>query len=123
MALKITKIDDCTFLGGPSQRVPAYQLDPGVSDYPAGGYPITVSSVGMEFLFGAWIIAQNAAAEHLYPVFVFPAAAFTPIPPAPMPQKTIYLEVKEIISSGAIYAFAELTAATNISGFSYWAYF
>lgn len=122
MALTITKVPDCGFLAGQSQRIPCYQLAPGVSDYPAGGYPITSDDVEMEFIFGAWIIAQNDDAQHLYPVFVFPDVAFTPIPPAPMPQKTIYLQVKEIVSSGQIYAFSELSQGDNISGFFYWAY-
>ena len=120
MALTITGVPDCRAMLGPSQWLRAYQLAPGVSDYPAGGYPITAAQVDLSFLFGAWIIAQNSAAEHLYPVFLFPAAAFGT---TPTPQQTIYLEVKEIIASGAIYAFAELTAGTNISGFDWFAYF
>src|ERR1035438_4608612 len=125
MALTITGVPDCRAMLGPSQWLRTYQLSPGISDYVAGGYPITAASVDMVELFGAWIIAQNAAAEHLYPVFVLPAAAFGPIPPltpSPIPQTTIYLEVKETISSGAIYAFSEITVGTNISGFVWRAY-
>ena len=126
MALKITGVPECRALLGPSQWLRAYDLAPGISDYPAGGYPITADSVELSQLFGAWIIGQNAAAEHLYPVFVLPAAAFGPIPPLtpnPIPQTTIYLEVKETISSGAIYAFSEITVGTNINGFVWRAYF
>ena len=120
MALTITGVPDCRAMLGPSQWLRTYQLSPGVSDYVAGGYPITAASVDMVDLFGAWIIAQNAAAEHLYPVFVLPAAAFGT---TPTPQATIYLEVKEVVSSGAIYAFSEITVGTNISGFNWFAAF
>ena len=121
MALTITGVADCRAVLGPSQSLRTYQLAPGVSDYVTGGYPITAASVDMVEVFGAWIIARNAAAEIFEAQFILAAGAFGT---APSPQTTIYLRVLEVVSSsGSYYEFGEVANGYNLTGFDYFAAF
>ena len=121
MALTITGVEDCRAVLGPSQDLRAYQLAPGVSDYPTGGYIITAQNVGMSLLYGAFIIARNAAAEIFEAQFILAGAAFGT---RPQPQSSIALRVLEVAtSSGSYYEFAEVANGYNLTGFEYIAYF
>lgn len=121
MALTITGVPDCRMAGGPSQDFRAYQLAPGVSDYTTGGYIITAQSVGLSELFGAFIIARNAAAEIFEAQFILGAGAFGA---NPSPQTSIALRVLEVAtSSGAYYEFAEVANGYNLTGFDWISYF
>jgi len=72
-------------------------------------------------IFGAWIIARNAAAEIFEAQFILAGAAFGA---APGPQQTIYLRVLEVAtSSGSYYEFAEVANGYNLTGFDYFAAF
>ena len=75
MAIKVTGIGDCRAMLGPSQWLRAYELD-GDNSYPTGGWPITATQVDLEFIFGAWIIAWNAASALYLSQFVQVAGAF-----------------------------------------------
>ena len=121
MALGKIHVPELDAVLGPSQRDRGYQLTPGVSDYVTGGYPILASDVGMVAVFGAWIIAMNAAAEIFQPAFILAAGAFGS---APSPQSTIYLRVLEVVSSsGSYYEFGEVANGYNLTGFQYFGVF
>ena len=121
MALTLTHIPEFVQAIGPSQYVRGYNLAPGVSDYPAGGYPITAASVGLTYLFGAYIVTQNAASQIFLAQFQF-TTGFSNT--NPQPQATIYLKVLEVnTSSGAYYQFGEVATNSNLTGFAYWACF
>ena len=108
MALTLTHIPEFVQAIGPSQYVRGYNLAPGVSDYPAGGYPITAASVGLTYLFGAYIVTQNAASQIYLAQFQF-TTGFSNT--NPQPQATIYLKVLEVnTSSGALPAPAPMPA-------------
>jgi len=121
MALTQTHIPEFDQNIGPSQLVRGYNLSPGVSDYPAGGYAITAQSVGMAYLFGAYIVTQNAASQIFLAQFQFTTGFSTT---NPQPQTTIYLKVLEVnTSSGQYYQLGEVATNSNLTGFAYWACF
>lgn len=121
MALTLTHIPEFAQALGPSQSVRGYNVAPGVSDYPAGGYPITAESVGFYRLFGAWVVAYNAAAQVYLAEFQFTSGFSTT---NPQPQSTIYMKVLEVnTSSGQFYQFGEVATNTNLTGFMYWVAF
>ena len=122
MALTITGVPDCRASLGPSQELRAYQLAPGTSDYPTGGYPITAAQVGLSWLYGAWIINKNGTTYTYYPEFISAIGAFNGAN-GPQPVQTIYLKINEILASGAIYVFEEVAALTNLSGYYFVAEF
>ncbi len=90
MALTITKVPDCKAALGPSQFEEGFQIVPGVSDYPTGGYQITAAQLSLGNLYGARVLAGNAAAALFSPKFVLAAGAFGT---NPNPQATINMEV------------------------------
>jgi|SRR5579863_1819733 len=96
--LTLTGIPECGIRGGPSQDLAGFQLQPGTADYPAGGYVIpgafasstTVSGrLGGEFIFGGWIMNQNAAASAYDVAFISSGGFGT----TPIPQQTITMIV------------------------------
>lgn len=104
MALNITAVPDCQSAMGPSQFAKAFQLEPGaISDYPAGGYQINASALGLGNLYGAWKISANAAAAAYGVDFVLPS-----YPATPEAQASINLYV----TSGG----NQVAANTNLSG-------
>lgn len=91
MSLAITGIPDCKAPLGPSQFEKGYQLQPGVADYPAGGYVIPGSlATGSgvtgafegEYAYGGWIMAANATASQYGVQFLPDSGSFgaTPSP-------------------------------------------
>jgi hypothetical protein len=93
MALQITHIADTLQpLGTPgAQRL--ILLQPGSSDYPSSGYPITALAAGLGNLYGAWIVSGNAAAANYSPKFVlsgYPSTFPSTYPPA---TAALYMEV------------------------------
>ena len=48
-------------------------IAPRISDYPTGGYPITAAQLSLGNLYGAPVLASNAAAALFTPKFVLPA--------------------------------------------------
>ena len=90
MALTITKFPDCKAALGPSQFEEGFQIAPGISDYPTGGYPITAAQLGLGNLYGARVLAGNAAAALFTPKFVLPAGSFGTTPST---SATINMEV------------------------------
>ena len=105
MALKITGIPDCKAVLGFSQFAKAAQLNPGVSDYPTGGYPITNATLGTGPLYGAWKISANGAAS-LYDVnFVLPTYG---VPPATTDAQA---QLNMIVTSAGV----QVAANTDLS--------
>lgn len=90
MALTITKFPDCKAALGPSQFEEGFQLVPAANDYPTSGYPITAAQLSLGNLYGARVLAGNAAAALFSPKFVLPAASFGT---APSTSPTINMEV------------------------------
>lgn len=75
MALTLYAVPDCSALLGPSQAETTYDLVPSsTSDYPSSGYPINAGQVSLGQLYGASVIASNAAAALYDPKFVIPNA-------------------------------------------------
>ena len=99
MTLTITGVPDCRAVLGPSQSLRAYQCTPGTSDYPSSGYVVQASQIDMQYIFGAAVIAQNAAAA-LYAVKpVLPSSSFGS---NPAPGTSILLEVTQNDSQAAV---------------------
>ena len=90
MALTITPVPDCNAALGPSQFSKSYQVVPALSDYPTGGYPITSAELGLGSIYGAKVIAGNAAAALFTPKFVLAAGDFGA---NPAPDTTINMMV------------------------------
>jgi hypothetical protein len=70
-----------------------FQITPGTSDYPTSGYPITANQLSLGNLYGAEVIAGNAAAALYTPKFVLPAANLGSGAIDPSPAATINMEV------------------------------
>jgi hypothetical protein len=105
MALTIMGVPDCRALLGPSQADRAYDLTPALSDYPSSGYPINAGQVDDVELYGAFVIAGNAAAALYTPKFVLPAANIGGANPSPSSQ--ILMEV--------VQADVQVAAGTDLS--------
>jgi hypothetical protein len=93
MALTITGFPDCRAALGPSQFERGFQIVPGTSDYPPSGYPITANQLSLGNLYGARVLAGNAAAALYTPKFVLPAASFGTPSTDPSTSPTINMEV------------------------------
>jgi len=104
---------------GPSMLRTGYQLEPGTSDYPSGGYPIKASDVDLVRLYGARVLAMNDAADAYLVQFDFASGAFAD---PPVPQTTIYMTVKIPVISGLGH-FVEVSAVTDLSGCYWWVEF
>lgn len=76
MSLGITAFPDIKFDLGANGLLYEFQLQPGTSDYPAGGYPISANSVEMGKLTSAVIVGQNLASTFYQAFFVFPSSSF-----------------------------------------------
>jgi len=105
MALTLTRIPDCQQSAGPSQVEVGFQLQPGASDYPSGGYVIpgalatgtgVSGNFGAEFTYGVQLIASNAAGAAFVPEFILPAGSFGS---NPAPSQTVTMAVA--LSEGA----------------------
>jgi hypothetical protein len=105
--LTLTGIPECGIRGGPSQDLAGFQLQPGASDYPAGGYVIpgafassttVTGKLASEFVYGAWIMNQNAAAAAYDVAFISSGGFGT----TPTPQQTITMIVT--LPSGSVSA-------------------
>jgi len=70
-----------------------FQITPGTSDYPTSGYPITANQLSLGNLYGARVLAGNAAAALYTPKFVLPAASFGTPSTDPSTSPTINMEV------------------------------
>lgn len=90
MALTITKVPDAKAFLGPSQFEEVFQIQPGTSDYPTGGYAITADELGLGSLYGGWTVGRNAAAALFEAKVVLPAGSFGA---NPQPASSINLEV------------------------------
>ena len=101
MALTFTKVPDCAADLGPSQHETTWQVQPGTSDYPSSGYPITSAELGVGPLYGAWAINGNAASAPYELTFVQPS-----YPAIPAPQGSLFMEV----STGG----TQVTPGTNL---------
>jgi hypothetical protein len=110
MALTIVGIQDCRASLGPSQALRGYQVQPGVSDYPSSGYPIMAASVDLDYLYGAVVIASNAAAALYTPKFIqsgIVAGATVGSNPAPAPSTSLLMEV--------VAADVQVSVGTNLN--------
>ncbi len=105
MALTITKVPDAKAALGISQYEELFQIQPGTSDYPTGGYSITAAALGLGSLYGLWEVAGNAAAAAYALKPVLGASSFGS---NPQPATSLNLEV----TSGD----TQLSANTNIAG-------
>lgn len=90
MALTITKVPDAKAALGISQYEELFQIQPGTSDYPTSGYPVTAAQLGLGNLYGGWVVSQNAAAALYALKPVLPSSSFGS---APQPASSINLEV------------------------------
>jgi len=114
MALTKTHFPEATAVLGPAQSLRTYQLQPGTSDYPTGGYVITAASVGFAFLFGAWIAAQKYGTSLYYPVFCLPSGSFAS---TPLQATSIYLAVYQ--SAGSAAPPVEIANGTDLSAYTF----
>lgn len=105
MALTITKVPDAKAALGPSQFEACFQIQPGTSDYPTNGYPITAAALGLGNLYGLWEVSGNAAAAAYSLKPVLPAGSFGA---NPAPASSLNLEVT--------VADVEVNANTNLGG-------
>ena len=112
MALTITGVPDCRANLGPSQSDRAYQLQPALSDYVTSGYPINATQVDLYNLYGAWVIAENAAATAYDACFV--QAAF---PANPVGQTQLKMLVTVKATGAQVANGADLSACAWIVEF------
>lgn len=83
MALTVKQFPDIKYVLGISGRLQEYVFQPGSSDYPTGGYPVTAAALELGELVGVTICGTNAAGAPYEAKVVFPAATFgTPPQPA-----------------------------------------
>jgi hypothetical protein len=92
MSLTITAVPDIKYVLGQSGRLQAYQLQPGSSDYPSSGYPITAAQLELGQLIGMSILGSNAAGALFSAKPVLPAASFGA---NPAPATSLLLEVTQ----------------------------
>jgi hypothetical protein len=117
MSLTITEVLDGAVPLGESNSIRTYQLTPGVSDYVAGGYPITAAQLGLTRLYGAHIIAKNSSGLPYGTGITFPSSSFGAIP---TPATSINLSITQQggggvglpLTTGAV-ATATLSALTT----------
>lgn len=102
MALTITPIPDGEAHLGVGYVKKLFSLQPGLSDYPTGGYPITAAELGLGNLFGGDQIGVNTAGE-LYATNV----VLSGYPTTAAPDSTVFFEV----NSGA----SQVSAGTNLN--------
>jgi hypothetical protein len=82
MALTITPVPDSEVALGPSRFNKQFQVQPGLSDYPSGGYPLVGSALGLGNLWGAERENGNIASAAYGVTFVL---STYPTIPAPCP--------------------------------------
>lgn len=80
MSLTVSSVYDAKAALGPSRYQHMYQAAPGTSDYPTSGYPITSAQLGLGNLYGATVIAGNAASTAYAAKFVLPSGSFGTTP-------------------------------------------
>lgn len=80
MSLALTQVPDAYYNLGPSGILKQFQLQPGVADYPAGGYPITAAQAALAWLLSLNISGSNAAGASYVPSFIFPSGSFGAVP-------------------------------------------
>lgn len=90
MSLTLTQVPDAQWPLGVSGSIKQMQMQPGVADYPAGGYSITSTDAGFYEMLGATITGVNAAGEPYTASFVLPSGSFGAVP---APTQTMNLVV------------------------------
>lgn len=120
MSLTLKHIPEYHVPDGPSMLRRGYQLAPGTSDYVAGGYVVKASDVGMTFLYGAVVIAQNSVADSYFMEFDLASAAFTGTDPLPQTQIKCPVKIPVISGSGLM---VEVAVGTNLTGAFWWVEF
>lgn len=123
MSLTLIKVPDSTQNAGVSQAEVIYQAQPGVSDYPAGGYVIpgalntsstVVGKLDGEFIYAVDVEGQNAAASAYSTAIILPSSSFGTTP-APATSATFQVGVGGGAPAGVPLGLGTASSASTLS--------
>ncbi len=120
MALTITGVPDTRQYIGPSMISKIVQCTPSVSDYPAGGWPVTAEQLdfGNGYLYGAVLLNETYVASSAPSFKVnLPSSSYGANPQPSVTQ----VNVSAYVTGTTLYSNApEAPVSTDFSAYSFW---